>query len=46
MLRRFYRAAEDVLFPHALIDKLIGDEVMALYLPQLGRFDRRTTSRR
>ena len=35
MLRRFYRCAEDVLFPDALIDKLIGDEVMALYLPAL-----------
>ena len=33
LLRRFYAAAEDVLFPDALIDKLIGDEVMALYLP-------------
>jgi len=33
VLRRFYRAAEDVLFPDAVIDKLIGDEVMALYLP-------------
>ena len=33
LLRRFYAAAEDVLFPEALIDKLIGDEVMALYLP-------------
>ena len=33
LLRRFYRCAEDVLFPEALIDKLIGDEVMALYLP-------------
>ena len=33
ILRRFYRCAEDVLFPDALIDKLIGDEVMALYLP-------------
>ena len=32
-LRRFYRCAEDVLFPEAVIDKLIGDEVMALYLP-------------
>jgi adenylate cyclase len=40
-LRRFYRAAEDVLFPDAVIDKLIGDEVMALYLPDLTRrFDR------
>jgi adenylate cyclase len=35
LLRRFYRCAEDVLFPDALIDKLIGDEVMALYLPDL-----------
>jgi adenylate cyclase len=33
LLRRFYAVAESVLFPHALIDKLIGDEVMALYLP-------------
>ena len=33
LLRRFYAAAEDVLFPEAVIDKLIGDEVMALYLP-------------
>jgi adenylate cyclase len=33
LLRRFYAVAEDVLFPEALIDKLIGDEVMALYLP-------------
>jgi adenylate cyclase len=33
LLRRFYSCAEHVLFPEALIDKLIGDEVMALYLP-------------
>ena len=39
LLRRFYRCAEDALFPEALIDKLIGDEVMALYLPRLGHFD-------
>jgi adenylate cyclase len=32
-LRRFYAHAEKVFFPDALIDKLIGDEVMALYLP-------------
>jgi len=32
-LQRFYAHAEKVLFPDALIDKLIGDEVMALYLP-------------
>lgn len=37
LLRRFYRCAEDVLFPDAVIDKLIGDEVMALYLPDLTR---------
>lgn len=35
VLRRFYRCAEDVLFPDAVIDKLIGDEVMAIYLPDL-----------
>ena len=32
-LRKFYAYAEAVFFPEALIDKLIGDEVMALYLP-------------
>jgi adenylate cyclase len=37
LLRRFYRCAEDVLFPDAVIDKLIGDEVMALYLPDVQR---------
>jgi adenylate cyclase len=35
LLRRFYGVAEKVLFPEALIDKLIGDEVMALYVPSL-----------
>jgi len=35
LLRRFYGHAEKVFFPEALIDKLIGDEVMALYLPAL-----------
>ncbi len=35
LLRRFYRCAEDVFFPDAIIDKVIGDEVMALYLPDL-----------
>lgn len=35
LLRRFYGVAEKVLFPEAVIDKLIGDEVMALYLPSL-----------
>jgi adenylate cyclase len=37
LLRRFYRCAEDVLFPDAVIDKVIGDEVMAIYLPDLKR---------
>ncbi|MGN6663124.1 MAG: adenylate/guanylate cyclase domain-containing protein [Solirubrobacterales bacterium] len=39
LLRRFYASAEHVLFPDAVIDKLIGDEVMALYLPMYGRFE-------
>lgn len=39
LLRRFYRSAEQVLFPEAIIDKLIGDEVMALYLPMYGGFE-------
>jgi adenylate cyclase len=39
LLRRFYRSAEHVLFPEAIIDKLIGDEVMALYLPMYGNLD-------
>ena len=34
-LRRFYACAEKVFFPEALIDKLIGDEVMALYVPSI-----------
>jgi adenylate cyclase len=33
VLRLFYTVAEEVLFPKAMIDKLIGDEVMAPYLP-------------
>lgn len=32
VLRRFYAVAEDILLPEAIIDKLIGDEVMALYI--------------
>lgn len=35
LLRRFYASAERALFPDALIDKLIGDQVMALYIPML-----------
>lgn len=33
LLNRLYAAAVKVLGRHAIIDKLIGDEVMALYLP-------------
>ena len=34
LLNRFYRAATEVLVRHdAIIDKLIGDEVMALFIP-------------
>src|SRR3954452_22236147 len=35
MLNRFYESAVEVLTRHAIIDKLVGDQVMALYLPQL-----------
>jgi adenylate cyclase len=44
LLRRFYSCAEDVLFPEAVIDKLIGDEVMALYLPMYGELDDAATT--
>jgi adenylate cyclase len=37
LLRRFYALAEGAFFPEALIDKLMGDAVMALYIPLLGR---------
>jgi len=37
LLRSFYRCAEQALLPEALIDKLIGDEVMALYVPYFVR---------
>lgn len=36
-LRRFYASAEHVLLPEALVDKVIGDEVMAPYVPHLVR---------
>lgn len=39
LLRRFYSVAEGILFEHSLIDKLIGDEVMALYIPLFVRTD-------
>jgi adenylate cyclase len=35
LLNRFYAAASAVLTRSALIDKFVGDEVMALYVPQL-----------
>jgi adenylate cyclase len=35
MLNRFYEAATAILMRSAIVDKLVGDEVMALYLPQL-----------
>src|SRR5436190_9868829 len=35
MLNAFYEAAVDVVCRHAIVDKLVGDEVMGLYLPQL-----------
>ena len=35
LLNRFYASAAEVLGRSAVIDKLVGDEVMALYLPQL-----------
>ncbi len=35
LLNRFYATAVEVLCEHAIIDKLVGDQVMALYLPQL-----------
>jgi adenylate cyclase len=38
LLNRFYKMATNTLVRHdAVIDKLIGDEVMALYLPDLKR---------
>jgi adenylate cyclase len=35
LLNPFYEAAIDVLCRHAIVDKLVGDEVMGLYLPRL-----------
>lgn len=35
LLNRFYAAASPVLTRSGIIDKLVGDEVMALYLPRL-----------
>jgi adenylate cyclase len=35
LLNRFYAAASKILTRSAIIDKMVGDEVMALYLPML-----------
>lgn len=35
LMNRFYAAASKVLTRSAIVDKLVGDEVMALYLPSL-----------
>ena len=35
LLNRFYATAVEVLCQHAIIDKLVGDQVMALYLPRV-----------
>jgi adenylate cyclase len=35
LMNRFYASAAEVLSRSAIIDKLVGDEVMALYLPPL-----------
>jgi len=35
LLNRFYGTAVEVLCKHAIIDKLVGDQVMALYLPRV-----------
>src|ERR1700730_10294638 len=42
LLNRFYRTATDVLVNHdAIIDKLVGDEVMALFIPGIAGKDYR-----
>ncbi len=35
LLNRFYATAVEVLCEHAIIDKLVGDQVMALYIPRI-----------
>jgi len=35
LLNRFYGTAVEILCEHAIIDKLVGDQVMALYLPRV-----------
>jgi adenylate cyclase len=41
LLNRFYACASRILTRSAVVDKLVGDEVMALYIPQLigGRWE-------
>jgi adenylate cyclase len=39
LLNRFYASASDILSRSAIVDKLVGDEVMALYLPHLFAHD-------
>jgi adenylate cyclase len=41
LLNRFYASASRILSRSAVIDKLVGDQVMALYIPQLiaGRWE-------
>ena len=34
-MNRFYATAVEILCEHAIIDKLVGDQVMALYLPRI-----------
>jgi adenylate cyclase len=44
-LNRFYAVATDVLIEHdAIVDKLIGDQVMGLFLPGMGPDYRRRTA--
>src|SRR4051812_10114278 len=35
LLNRFYATASEILSRSAIVDKLVGDEVMALYIPRL-----------
>jgi adenylate cyclase len=35
LLNRFYATAVEVVCEHAIVDKLVGDQVMALYLPRV-----------
>jgi adenylate cyclase len=39
LLNRFYESASAILSRSAVIDKLVGDEVMALYIPRLFAVD-------